>query len=116
MLRMTALLWVFIAMHGAAVAEEDDNKQDTVEVHGKSLTLSCAEWKRNQDGSWTNTSPLLVGTDTVTNVTLRGAKETNVLETKCDEGSRPVATPVHSDDTMKHGRHRRHSAEPTDGT
>jgi hypothetical protein len=102
-------------MHGAAAAAEDD-KQDTVEVHGKSLTLSCAEWKRNQDGSWTNTSPLLVGTDTVTNVTLRGAKETNVLETKCANGSRPTATPVHSDDTMKHGRHRRHSDEPADGT
>ncbi len=115
MLRVTALLWVFIAMQGAAVAQDD--KVDTVEVHGKSLTLSCAEWKRNQDGSWTNTSPLLVGTDTVTNVTLRGAKETNVLETKCAEGSRPAATPVHSDDTMKYGRHhRRHSAEPTDGT
>jgi hypothetical protein len=102
-------------MHGAAAAAEDD-KQDTVEVRGKSLTLSCAEWKRNQDGSWTNTSPLLVGTDTVTNVTLRGAKETNVLETKCANGSRPTATPVHSDDTMKHGRHRRHSDEPADGT
>ena len=115
MLRVTALLWVLIAMHSAAAAAEDD-KQDTVEVHGKSLTLSCAEWKRNQDGSWTNTSPLLVGTDTVTNVTLRGAKETNVLETKCANGSRPAATPAHSDDAMKHGRHRRHSDEPTDGT
>ena len=50
-------------------------KPDTVQVHGKPLTLSCAEWKRNQDGSWTSTGPLLVGTDTVNSVTLRGAKE-----------------------------------------
>ena len=79
-------MWVLIAMHAAAVAEED--KQDTVQVHGKSLTLSCAEWKRNQDGSWINTGPLLVGTDTVTSVTLRGAKETQALETKCANGSK----------------------------
>jgi hypothetical protein len=39
MLRVTALLWAFIAMQGVAIAE--DAKQDTVEVHGKSLTLSC---------------------------------------------------------------------------
>ena len=73
MLRVTALLLVSIAMQGAAIAEDD--KQDTVQVHGKSLPLSCAEWKRNQDGSWTNLSPLLVGTEILTNVTLRGAKE-----------------------------------------
>ena len=65
-------------MQGVAIAE--DAQQDIVQIHGKSLPLSCAEWKRNQDGSWTNVSPLLVGTDTVTNVTLRGAKETKVLE------------------------------------
>lgn len=117
MLRVTALLLVFIAMHGVAVAAEDDNnKQDTVEVHGKSLTLSCAEWKRNQDGSWTNASPLLVGTDTVTSVTLRGAKETSVLETKCGSGSPPAAAPARSGDATKHAGHRRHSAEPADGT
>jgi hypothetical protein len=114
MLRVTALLWVLIAMHGAAIAE--DAKQDTVQVHGKSLTLSCAEWKRNQDGSWTNTSPLLVGTDTVTNVTLRGAKETNVLEAKCANGSSPAAAPARSDDTTKHARHRHLSPQPADGT
>jgi hypothetical protein len=101
-------------MCGAAAAEDD--KVDTVEVHGKSLTLSCAEWKRNQDGSWTNTSPLLVGTDTVTNVTLRGAKETNVLETKCANGSRPPAAPARNDDATKHARHRHHPAQPADGT
>ena len=116
MLRVTALLWVLVAVQAAAAAEDDKDKQDTVEVHGKSLTLSCAEWKRNQDGSWTNASPLLVGTETVKDVTLRGAKETNVLETKCANGSRPASTPAHSDDAMKHGRHRRHSEEPADGT
>lgn len=41
-------------MVGAAIAE--DAKQDTVQVHGKSLVLSCAEWKRNEDGSWTSTT------------------------------------------------------------
>ena len=45
MLRVIALLWVSIAMQSAAIAE--DAKEDTVEVHGKSLQLSCAEWKRN---------------------------------------------------------------------
>ena len=57
MLRVTALLWVSIAMQGTAIAE--DVKQDTVQVHGKSLVLSCAEWKRNEDGSWTSIGPLL---------------------------------------------------------
>ena len=113
MLRVTAPLWVFIAMHGAAMAGDD--KQDTVQVHGKSLTLSCAEWRRNQDGSWTSTGPLLVGTDTVTNVTLRGAKETGALETKCASGSHPPAAPARSDDATKHAKHKRHSAEPADG-
>jgi hypothetical protein len=56
MLRVTALIWVSIAMQAAAMAE--DAKQDTVQVHGKSLVLSCAEWKRNEDGSWTSTGPL----------------------------------------------------------
>ena len=117
MLRVTTLLSVFIAMHGVAVAAaDDDNKPDTVEVHGKPLTLSCAEWKRNQDGSWTNVSPLLVGTDTVKDVTLRGAKETNVLESKCASGSRPAAAPARSDDATKHAGHRHHSQQPTDGT
>jgi hypothetical protein len=117
MLRVTAVLWVLIAMHAAVAAEDDkEDKQDTVQVHGKALTLSCAEWKHNQDGSWTNTSPLLVGTETVTSVTLRGAKDTNVLESKCASGSRPAAAPAHSDDAPKHAGHRHHGAEPSDGT
>jgi hypothetical protein len=94
----------------------ENAKEDTVEVHGKSLQLSCAEWKRNQDGSWTSTGPLLVGTDTLTNVTLRGAKETNVLEAKCANGSSPSATPSRSDDATRHARHGHRHAEPTDGT
>ena len=114
MLRVTALLLISIAMHGAVVAQ--NAKEDTVEVHGKSLQLSCAEWKRNQDGSWTSTGPLLVGTDTLTNVTLRGAKETNVLEAKCANGSSPSATPSRSDDATRHARHGHRHAEPTDGT
>jgi hypothetical protein len=114
---VAALLGIFIAMPGVAVAQDDkDAKEDTVQVHGKSLTLSCAEWKRNQDGSWTSTGPLLVGTDTVNNVTLRGAKETNGLEAKCGSGAAPAAKPSQSEDTTKHGKHRHHSGEPGDGT
>ena len=59
---------------------------------------------------------LLVGTDTVNNVTLRGAKETNVLETKCANGASPAAKPSQSDDPTKHARHKHHAAEPSDGT
>ena len=114
MLRVAALLCLSIAIQGAAMAE--DAKPDTVQVHGKPLALSCAEWKRNQDGSWTNASPLLVGTDTVSSVTLRGAKETNVLETKCANGSSPAAKPSQSDNATRHAGHRHHSAEPADGT
>ncbi len=114
MLRVAALLGIAIAMLGVAVAQ--DAKEDTVQVHGKSLALSCAEWKRNQDGSWTSTGPLLVGADTLTNVTLRGAKETNVLEAKCANGSTPAATPAGSDNTYRHAKHKRQSAEPSDGT
>jgi hypothetical protein len=118
MLRVAALLSVFVAMQGAAIAEDakEDTKENTVQVHGKSLALSCAEWKRNLDGSWTNISPLLVGTDTVSSVTLRGAKETNVLETKCANGSSPAAKPSQSDNATRHAGHRHRPAEPADGT
>jgi hypothetical protein len=117
MLRVAALLGIFIAMLGMAVAQDGkDAKEDTVQVHGKSLALSCAEWKRNQDGSWTSTGPLLVGTDTVNNAILRGAKETSVLEAKCGSGASPAATPARTDDTTKHAKHKHHSAEPGDGT
>lgn len=115
MFRVTALLGISLAMLGAAMAQEDA-KPETVQVHGKSLTLSCAEWKRNQDGSWISTGPLVVGTETVNSVTLRGAKETNVLEAKCANASSPAAKPSHSDEPTKHAGHRHHSAEPSDGT
>lgn len=114
MLRVTALLWVSIAMQGAAIAE--DAKQDTVQVHGKALQLSCAEWKRNQDGSWTSIEPMLVGTDTLKDVTLRGAKETKVLEEKCGNGSSPSATPSQTGDSTRHMKHRHGPAEPAPGT
>jgi hypothetical protein len=91
-------------MQSAAMAQ--DAKQDTIEVHGKSLTLSCAEWKRNQDGSWSSTGPLLVGTETLNEVTLRGAKETKPLDAKCENGSSPaVAAPSESCDQTTHRRH-----------
>lgn len=114
MLKVTALFWVFIAMHGAAMAQDD--KQDTVEVRGKSLVLSCAEWKRNENGSWTSTGPLLVGTNTVNEVTLRGAKETKVLEEKCGNGAAPSATPTRSDNSTRHMRRRHGPADPGEGT
>ena len=100
-------------MQGVALAE--DAKPDTVEVHGKPLLLSCAEWKRNQDGSWTSIGALLVGTDTLTNVNLRGAKETEVLEAKCRNPSSPSATPSRSDNQPRHTRHK-DPAEPAAGT
>lgn len=114
MLRVTALFWISIATLGVAIAE--DAKQDTVQVHGKSLTLSCAEWKRNQDASWTNISPLQVGTEIVTNVTLRGASATKSLETKCRNGSSPSDTPAPHGDQTRHMKHMHHPAEPAGGT
>lgn len=114
MLRVTALLLVLIAAQ-RAVAAEDENKQDTVEVRGKSLTLSCAEWKRNPDGSWTSTGSLLVGTETVTSVTLRGAKETKSLEAKCGGDQPPLVPPTQSAEPNQHAKHKRHSAEPGEG-
>ena len=117
MLRVAALLCISFAMQTAAMAEEaSDAKQDTVEVHGKALQLSCAEWKRNQDGSWTSIGALLVGADTLTNVTLRGAKETKALEEKCQPGSTPAAAPAQSGDSMRHTKRRNHGANPADGT
>jgi hypothetical protein len=113
MLRVTALLLILIATQRAGAAE--DNKQDTVEVRGKSLTLSCAEWKRNPDRSWTSTGSLLVGTDTVPSVTLRGPKETKSLEAKCGGDQPPVVTPTQSADPTRHAGHRHHSSEPGEG-
>jgi hypothetical protein len=115
MFRVTALVLSVIAMPTAASAQEDA-KPDTVLVHGRPLTLSCAEWKRNQDGSWTSTGPLLVGTETVNNATLRGAKDTNVLEAKCGSGAAPAAKPAGTEDPTKHGGHKHHGAPPSDGT
>src|SRR5690348_14794259 len=112
MFRATTLVWIFLAMYGAALAE--DAKPDTVEVHGKALQLSCAEWKHNQDGSWSSIGALLVGTET-TEVTLRGAKETKILDEKCGNGSAPSATPAQSREPARHARHTRRAANP-DGT
>jgi hypothetical protein len=115
MFRVLALLSIAIAMQTVAMAQEDA-KPETVQVHGKSLTLSCAEWKRNQDGSWTSTGPLLVGADTVKDVTLHGAKDTSVLEAKCGSGASPDAKPPQSDDPTKRSGHKHHGAAPSDGT
>ena len=114
MLRVTALLWISIAMQSAAMAE--DAKPDTVEVHGKALTLSCAEWKRNQDGSWTSIGALLVGTETLNEVTLRSGKETKVLDSKCENASSPSATPSQSSGPARHSHHRSHLEAPDGGS
>jgi hypothetical protein len=118
MLRVTALLSVFIATQSAAIAQDanKDAKQDTVQVHGKSLTLSCAEWKRNQDGTWTNISPLQVGTEVVTSVTLRGASATKSLEGKCRNAALPSGAAPPSGDATRHMKHMRHSGGPGEGT
>ena len=112
MFRATTLVWVFLAMQCAALAE--DAKPDTVEVHGKALQLSCAEWKRNLDGSWSSVGALLVGTET-TEVTLRGAKETKILDEKCGNGSTPSTTPAQSREPARHVRPAHRAANP-DGT
>jgi hypothetical protein len=101
-------------MHCAAMAE--DAKEETVQVHGKSLQLSCAEWKRNEDGSWTSIGPLLVGTETLPNVTLRGAKETKPLEAKCGNGSSPSVSPPQGVEPTRHAKHKHRLAAPADGT
>jgi hypothetical protein len=117
MLRVTALLLVSTAIQGVAIAQDanKDAKQDTVSVHGKSLTLSCAEWKRNQDGAWTNVSPLQVGTEVVTSVTLRGAAATKSLEGKCRNAALPSGAPPPSGDATRHMKHMRHSGGPGEG-
>jgi hypothetical protein len=108
MLRLAILLSVSTAMISAALAQDAQQpKPDTVEVHGKALPLSCAEWRRNQDRSWTSIGALLVGTETM-NVTLRGPKETKVLEAKCGDTQEPTVTPVKSAEPERRARHGHH--------
>ena len=115
-LRFSALLCISLAMQTAAMAQNaNETKQDSVEVHGKALQLSCAEWKRNQDGSWTSIGALLVGSDTLNNVTLRGA-ETKVLQEKCEPGSTPAAAPTPRGDSTRHSKRKTHGADPANGT
>ena len=103
MLRAPALLSLLIAVPGAALAQ--DAKPDTVQVHGKSLVLSCSEWKRNPDGSWGNISPLLVGDKPVNEVTLRG-RDTKVLEDKCGNGAAASAPPQPAAAPVRHAAHK----------
>ena len=88
-------------------------KPDTVEVHGKALPLSCAEWKRNPDRSWSSIGQLEVGTEAMS-VTLRGGKETKVLEDKCGDTQEPLVTPVKSAEPTRRSRRGHHPAAPTD--
>lgn len=115
MLRLAVLLSVSAAMMSAAMAQEAQQpKPDTVEVHGKSLPLSCAEWRRNQDRSWTSIGELQVGTEAM-NVTLRGS-ETKALEAKCGDTQEPLVTPVKSAEPTRHARHGHRHNEAADGT
>jgi hypothetical protein len=113
MLGVAALFWIAIAMQGTAIAQ--DAKPDTLKVHGETLTLSCAEWKRNQDGSWDSIGALVVGKQ-ITNVTLRGAKETKVLEEKCRNAPSPSVTAPPSGDSPRHGKHKHAPGEAPEGT
>ncbi|HEY1782337.1 MAG TPA: hypothetical protein VGG79_18250 [Roseiarcus sp.] len=116
MLRLAALLSLSIAMSGAALAQDAQQpKRDTVEVRGKSLPLSCAEWRRNQDRSWTSVGELLVGSEAM-NVTLRGPKETKVLEAKCGDTQEPTVTPVKSAEPTRRARHGHHHMDQASGT
>jgi hypothetical protein len=118
MLRVPALFWIVAALPVAAMAQEAQQpKEGVVQVHGHALQLSCAEWRRNQDGSWTNVGPLLVGKETVKEVTLRGAKETGALEAKCQNGSSAVAKPQRGGAQTQHvGGHKHGPPGPADGT
>lgn len=116
MFRAPVFFWIVAALPVAAVAQEAEQPKEVVQVHGHSLQLSCSEWRHNQDGSWTNVAPLLVGKETVKDVTLRGAKETGALEAKCQNGSSAVVKPVGADQT-RHTRGNRHGPPgPADGT
>ena len=115
MLRASMLISVLIMAPGAAFAQAaaPEPKGDTVQVHGKALTLSCAEWSRQPDGSWNNVGPLLVGEETVKAVTLRGAPA-KPIEQKCWSGagsSAPSAPAEKSKPPHRHG-----PAQPADGT
>jgi hypothetical protein len=115
MLRLAALLSLSIAMSGAAMAQDAQQpKPDTVEVHGKALPLSCAEWKRNPDRSWTSIGELQVGTEAM-NVTLHGPKETKTLEAKCGDTQEPLVTPVKSAEPARHSRHGHHHSDQASG-
>jgi hypothetical protein len=112
MLRVAAIVLIAVAAHDVAMAQEA--KPDTVEVHGKALMLSCAEWTRNQDHSWTNVGPLTVGDETVKQVTLRGAKETKTLEAKCGDTQEPIPPAAKSAEHARHARRGRHDPASSD--
>jgi hypothetical protein len=116
MLRAMTLVFVLIMAPGAAFAQAaaPEPKTDTVQVHGNALTLSCPEWSRNQDGSWTNVGPLLVGEETVKEVTLRGANA-KPLEQKCENGGGSSASSAPAE-KPRHQHHQHGSAQPADET
>ena len=67
-------------------------------------------------GSWTSIGALLVGTDTLNSVTLRGAKETKALDAKCQNPSSPSATPSQSSSPAQHKTRRYRLGAPSEGT
>ena len=58
-----------------------------------------------------------VGTETVKDVTLRGAKEAGALTAKCQNGASAAVTPQPRGDQTRHkGRHGHAPPAPADGT
>ena len=49
-------------------------------------------------------------------VTLRGPKETKVLEAKCGDTQEPTVTPAQSAEPTRHARHGHHHTDQASGT
>jgi hypothetical protein len=45
--------------------------------------VPCDAWKHNDDGSWTQTGTIIAGNATLTGNTVKGGKESKMLDAKC---------------------------------
>jgi hypothetical protein len=45
--------------------------------------VPCDAWTHNQDGSWTQSATIMVGTNTMSGNTFKGTGETRLLDAKC---------------------------------
>jgi hypothetical protein len=52
--------------------------------NGHMIPLRCEDWKKNEDGSWSQTKPIIVGAMTIKGYTLWHSAETRLLDQKCD--------------------------------